>query len=47
MLLHVRRSRLPITERTPDPEFLKLPLEERLKQQPPLKVRHLYIQQWA
>ena len=34
-----------LKERTPDPEFVKLPLEERLKQQPPLKVRHIYIQQ--
>jgi hypothetical protein len=41
------RAAIAQNERTPDPEFLKLPLEERLKQQPPLKVRHLYIQQWA
>ena len=39
------RAAIALKERTPDPEFVKLPLEERLKQQPPLKVRHTYIQQ--
>ena len=39
------RAAIALKERTPDPEFVKLPLEERLKQQPPLKVRHIYIQQ--
>ena len=41
----VARAAIALKERTPDPEFVKLPLEERLKQQPPLKVRHIYIQQ--
>ena len=40
------RAAIALNERTPDPVFLKLPLEEeRLKQQPPLKVRHIYTQQ--
>ena len=39
------RAAIALKERTPDPVFVKLPLEERLKQQPPLKVRHICIQQ--
>ena len=39
------RAAIALKERTPDPEFVKLPLEEWLKQQSPLKVRHIYIQQ--
>ena len=37
------RAAIALKERTPDPEFVKLPLEERLKQQPPLKVRRIHI----
>ena len=41
------RAAIALNERTPDPVFVKLPLEERLKQQPPLKVRHIYTEQCA
>ena len=37
------RAAIALKERTPDPVFVKLPLVERLKQQPPLKVQHIYM----